>query len=77
LGNDYLSTTVNIEYEPKANIVAFDGTIAGDSDLDGNGVIDSNQTDIVVDTLKGLKDDGVITGREMGQIIKETRKYSK
>src|SRR6266511_3020040 len=76
-GTEYLTTTVNITYAPDQRVVSFNGAIAGDSDLDGNGVLDSDQTDIVVETLKDLKDDGVITGREIGQIIKETRKFSK
>jgi hypothetical protein len=71
-GFDYLSTTVTFEYHPDANVVTYTGTISGDSDLDGNGVIDSKQTDDVVKILQGLKDQGEITGSKMGEIIKET-----
>ena len=53
----------------------FDGTLAGDSDLNGDGVMDTDQTptEAVVKTLLTLKDAGVITGKEMGQIIRQTR----
>ena len=51
----------------------FTGSIAGDSDLDGDGQMDGKNTDVVVDTLRGLKDVGIITGKEMGQIIKQTK----
>ena len=71
LGSEYLSTTVNITFENGQT--AFTGSIAGDSDLDGDGKLDSVDTDAVVDTLKGLKDFGIITGKEMGQIIKQTK----
>jgi hypothetical protein len=71
-GFDYLSTTVNFEYDPDANVVNYSGTISGDSDLDGNGVLDSKQTDEVVKILQGLKDQGEITGSKMGEIIKQT-----
>jgi hypothetical protein len=70
-GSEYLSTTVNITFGNGQT--TFTGSIAGDSDLDGDGKMDSVDTDAVVDTLKGLKDVGIITGKEMGQIIKQTK----
>jgi hypothetical protein len=73
IGSDYLSTTVNIRYSPIESKVYFSGTIAGDSDADGNGTIDSDQTDYAVSKLVGLKDAGIITGMEVGQIIKQTK----
>jgi hypothetical protein len=72
-GSDYLSTTVNILFDDAANVVLFSGSIAGDVDLDGDGEIDVPTTDKVVETLRSLKDVGIITGSEMGQIIKQTR----
>lgn len=72
-GMEYLSTTVRILYDPGAGTVSFSGTIAGDSDFDSDGTVDSKQTDLVVDKLKSLKDVGIITGKEMGQIIRQTR----
>jgi hypothetical protein len=72
-GAEYLSTTVNIVFDPGMNSTTFSGSISGDSDLDGDGAVDSKDTDQVVDTLKGLKNAGVITGQEMGQIIKQTK----
>ena len=73
-GSDYLSTSVNIVFSPESSNVKFSGTISGDVDLNGDGVVDSDQikTDKVVETLQALKDLGIITGREMGQIIKQT-----
>jgi hypothetical protein len=73
-GSEYLTTSVNILYDPSANAVRFAGTIAGDSDLNGDGIIDSDQTstDTIVKTLQTLKDIGLITGKEMGQILKQT-----
>lgn len=76
-GSDYLSTTVNILFDSGADVVRFSGTVAGDIDLDGDGVMDSPETDVVAHTLKGLKDVGIITGKEMGQIIKQTRQPTK
>lgn len=78
-GAEYLTTSVNIVYDASAGQVRFAGTIAGDSDLNGDGIIDSDQTstDAVVKTLQALKDAGVITGKEMGQIIKQTNQPSK
>ena len=73
LGSEYLSTTVNILFDPTAGQTRFSGSIAGDSDLDGDGQLDTVNTDAVVDTLKGMKDIGLITGKEMGQIIKQTK----
>jgi hypothetical protein len=73
LGAEYLSTTVNILFDPIAGQTRFSGSIAGDSDLDGDGKLDTVDTDAVVDTLKGMKDIGLITGKEMGQIIKQTK----
>jgi len=73
LGSEYLSTTVNILFDPAAGQTRFSGSIAGDSDLDGDGKMDTVDTDAVVDTLKGLKEVGIITGKEMGQIIKQTK----
>ena len=72
-GAEYLTTRVNILYDSSS--VRFDGTIAGDSDLDGDGVMDTDQTptDVMVKTLNTLKDAGVITGKEMGQIIRQTK----
>jgi hypothetical protein len=69
------STSVNILYDSSAGTVGFAGTIAGDSDLNGDGIMDSDQTstDAVVKTLQTLKDVGLITGKEMGQIIKQTK----
>ena len=74
-GAEYLSTTVRIVYDPSSGSVQFDGTLAGDSDLNGDGVMDTDQTptEAVVKTLLTLKDAGVITGKEMGQIIRQTR----
>jgi hypothetical protein len=71
LGSEYLSTTVNITLGKGQT--TFSGSIAGDSDLDGDGKLDTVDTDAVVDTLKGMKDLGLITGKEMGQIIKQTK----
>jgi hypothetical protein len=71
LGSEYLSTTVNITFGNGQT--TFTGSIAGDSDLDGDGKLDTVDTDAVVDTLKGMKDIGLITGKEMGQIIKQTK----
>lgn len=72
-GSEYLSTTVNILFDPTVGQTRFNGSIAGDSDLDGDGEPDTVDTDAVVDTLKGMKDIGLITGKEMGQIIKQTK----
>jgi hypothetical protein len=71
--SSYLSTTVNILFDNAAGVVLFSGSIAGDVDLDGNGEIDVPTTDKAVETLRSLKDVGIITGKEMGQIIKQTR----
>jgi hypothetical protein len=76
-GSDYLSTTTNITYDPVNNIVNYSGSIAGDSDLNGDGTLDSQQTDNVVQTLLELKKSGAITGSKMGEILKETNKYTK
>ena len=78
-GAEYLTTSVNILYDPSQGAVRFAGTIAGDSDLNGDGIMDSDQTstDAIVKTLKTLKDLGVITGKEMGQIIKQTNQPKK
>jgi hypothetical protein len=76
-GTEYLVTSVNITYDSKAGKTFFSGSIAGDSDLDGDGKLDSTDNDAVVKTLNGLKGAGVITGREMGQIIKQTNQPSK
>lgn len=78
-GAEYLTTSVKIVYDASAGQVRFAGTIAGDSDLNGDGIMDSDQTstDAVVKTLQALKDAGVITGKEMGQIIKQTNQPSK
>jgi hypothetical protein len=78
-GSEYLTTSVGIRYEPSAGAVFFEGTIAGDSDLNGDGIVDSDQTstDVIVKTLQTLKDAGVITGKEMGQIIKQTNQPRK
>ena len=72
-GAEYLTTNVRIAYTLSS--VQFEGTLAGDSDLNGDGVMDTDQTptDAVVKTLQGLKDVGVITGKEMGQIIRQTK----
>jgi hypothetical protein len=72
-GSEYLSTTVNILFDPTAGQTRFTGSIAGDSDLDGDGQLDTVDTDAVVDTLRSLKGAGIITGQEMGQIIKQTK----
>ena len=72
LGSEYLSTTVNITFDPPNARVLFSGSIAGESDLNGDGKLDTTDNDAVVHTLEGLKKGGVITGREMGQIIKQT-----
>jgi hypothetical protein len=72
-GSEYLTTTVNIVFDPGAGATSFNGSIAGDSDLNGDGIIDSLSFDGVLQTLQGLKDLGIITGKEMGQIIKQTR----
>lgn len=76
-GTDYLSTTVNIVFDGQAKSGAFSGAIAGEADLDGDTEIDTKNTDVIVDTLKGLKGVGVITGQEMGQIIKQTKQPRK
>ena len=70
-GSDYLSTTVKVLFQ--GNTGTFTGSIAGDADFDGN-LDTSNPTDEVVKKLTGLKAVGVITGKEMGQIIKQTRR---
>jgi len=75
-GAEYLSTIVNILFDPPAGTVQFAGEIAGDTDLNGDGVVDSEQTDAAVKRLLMLRDVGVITGKEMGQIIKQTRQPS-
>jgi hypothetical protein len=72
-GSDYLSTTVNILFDNAAGVVLFSGSIAGDVDLDGDGEIDVPTTDKAVETLRSLRDVGIITGNEMGQIIRQTR----
>ena len=72
-GSDYLSTTVNILFDAPNGVVRFSGSIAGDVDLDGDAEIDVPMTDKAVETLRSLKDVGIITGKEMGQIIKQTR----
>jgi hypothetical protein len=72
-GSDYLSTTVDVLFQ--GNTGSYSGSIAGDTDLDGDGILDAKDaTDEVVETLKVLKDVGVITGKEMGQIIKQTKR---
>ena len=76
-GQELLTTALDITYIPGDGVVSFSGSIAGDSDLDGDGVLDSKDTDIVVDVIKGLMEEGLITGREMGQIIKDTRKTTR
>ena len=57
-GSEYLTTSVGIRYDPSAGAVFFEGTIAGDSDLNGDGIVDSDQTstDVIVKTLQTLKD---------------------
>jgi len=75
-GSEYLSTTVNILFDPAGGTVQFNGAIAGDTDLDGDGVVDSLEADDVAKKLLTLKDLGMITGKEMGQIIKQTRQPS-
>ena len=72
-GAEYLTTLVNIEYEPLANVVTYNGAIAGDSDLDGDQVLDSLEFDEVIKALQDLKDERIISGQEQGQIIKQTR----
>jgi hypothetical protein len=74
-GSEYLTTSVTIQFDSTDGTTHFTGTIAGDSDLNGDGIMDSDQTstDTVVKTLQTLKDVGLITGREMGQIIKQTK----
>jgi hypothetical protein len=76
-GTEFLTTVANISFDPVAWTVNYSGSIAGDSDLDGDGNLDSTDNDAVVKTLNGLKGAGVITGREMGQIIKQTNQPSK
>jgi hypothetical protein len=72
-GSDYLSTTVDVLLQGDTGL--YSGSIAGDTDLDGDGTLDAKEaTDEVVETLKVLKDVGVITGKEMGQIIKQTKR---
>ena len=74
-GSEYLTTSVNIQYDSAAGTAQFAGTIAADSDLNCDGIMDSVQTstDAVVKTLQTLKEVGLITGKEMGQIIKQTK----
>lgn len=76
-GSDYLTTDVSISYDPETNVVNYSGSIAGDSDLNGDGVMDSQQTDYVAKTLQDLKSGGAITGKDMGQILKQTIKLAK
>lgn len=76
-GSDYLTTDVNITYDPAANVVNYSGSIAGDSDLNGDAVMDSQEIDDVAQTLQHLKSSGTITGKDVGQILKETIKLSK
>lgn len=76
-GADYLSTTVHILFDPAKGVVWFSGSIAGDVDLDGDGEIDVPTTDKAVETLRNLRDVGIITGKEMGQIIKQTHQPTK
>jgi hypothetical protein len=71
--SEYLSTTVNVLFQ--GNSGTYSGSIAGDSDLDGDGTRDAREpTDEVVEKLQVLKDVGVITGKEMGQILKQTKR---
>jgi hypothetical protein len=72
-GSDFLSHTVYILFDQANGVVRFSGTIAGDVDLTGDGEVDVPTTDKVVETLRDLKDVGIITGQEMGQIIRQTR----
>jgi hypothetical protein len=72
-GSDYLSTTVDVVFQ--GNSASYSGSIAGDTDVDGDAMIDvPEKTDEVVQTLRVLKDVGVITGKEIGQIIKQTKR---
>lgn len=72
-GMDYLNTTVHITYDAPTNTSAFSGSIGADADTDGDGTVDTAQTDVVVEKLRGLRNAGVITGREVGQILKQIR----
>jgi hypothetical protein len=74
-GTDDVSTSINITFDDDAGLTHFDGLIAADADDDGDGKSDSlKPTEEIVNDLQGLKDDGQITGQEMGQIIKQTNK---
>jgi hypothetical protein len=72
-GSEYLMTTVQIRFDPSAGVTHLNGTIAGDSDLDGDGTTDSQQTHMLIEILQDLMQVGTITGREMGEIIRQTR----
>jgi hypothetical protein len=76
-GVEYLNTTVNILFDPGVGTVQFNGTIAGDTDSDGDGILDSSETDKAVEKLNMLRETGLITGKEMGQIIKQTVQIKK
>lgn len=78
-GSEFLSTVVKIRFDPSAGRTTLNGTIAGDCDLDGNGIMDSEETSIpnLLDILQDLQRTGDITGREMGQIIQGTKKGTK
>jgi hypothetical protein len=81
-GQELLSTTTVVSYNAKFGVVDYIGTIAGDCDLDGNGVTDAEQfanqpVDDVVKGIKNLRTLGLITGREQGRIIKETNQDPK
>jgi hypothetical protein len=73
-GHDYLTTDVTISFNSVSGTVKFTGTIAGDSDLNGDGTNDSGKGDEAAQTLNWLKDQGIITGQEKGQIMKATYK---
>jgi hypothetical protein len=73
-GSDVLSTDVSITFDQLNGVTHFSGTIAADADTDANGTPDSEQQDMVIKKLLDLKSEGTLTGREMGQVIKQTRK---
>lgn len=76
-GSEFLATAVKITFDPSANVVDYEGSIAGDSDLDGDGTLDGKETNELVQTLNDLKKAGTITGETQGQTIKKTNQAKK
>jgi len=74
---DTLTTVADITYDDVDNLVIYEGAIAGDADLDADGVKDigdKGATDDLVKILNQVKNSGGITGREHGQAIADSRR---